>query len=199
MTGPFATLLLSLLNVVGFDRALEWGIHYPDDGPPYVLCWMRYPYLLVRAPAVGGGFTSRLMRVRQASDPARIGSDDLLTNTDVPGPRIDGKDTIPVADEVLRIAVKGDFVVAEWLLGGYVVRSLNNQHSTRYLCGDLDDVNSELAKADTPPITDADFRTFEELAEERSRLRVGSSLCGLAIGILPLAGVVLVAVIRRRW
>jgi len=189
---------MSLLTTVGFNRALEWGVHCPDDGPSYVVCWMRYPYVLVRCPAVGGGFGSRLMRVRQPSDPARITSDDILINPDVPGPQIDGKDTIPEVDNVVRIAVKGDFVVAEWIMGSYAVRSLSNQHSTGYLYGNLNEANVDLAKAGAPPISAADFHTFEELAEERNRLRIGCSLFGLAIGILPLAGVVLLALVRRR-
>lgn len=99
--------------------------------------------------------------------------------------------------DVDKTAVAGTWLIIRDKQGKYIAFDMAAGSDPYRQYSSLDRVNSDLARHGVGPVSDADFRTFEELAEERERRKVtwyGTTLALIALGW----AVVLVAVMWRR-
>lgn len=101
--------------------------------------------------------------------------------------------------DVDKTAVAGTWLIIRDRQGKYEAFDMakNGSYPYRQHCS-LDEVNTDLAQFDVAPVSDADFRTFEELAEERERRKV--TRCGVVLSVIAVgwAAVVVVVMWRRR-
>jgi hypothetical protein len=174
------SLLAFLPNHLGW---WEWDVNaaYPAGTPVYSI---RYPFVLFLSPTTGR---------------PTVGYE-----CSVGGPK---RSSEAVTTNFRRVAVADKFLVFEGLQGEYFALTGYGRPdpcetigtvTVMTVPGSLDETNSALAAEGVRRVSDSDFHTFEELAEEQDRRRVIWSLVGLAVGIVPLAGVVLLAMVWRR-
>ena len=111
--------------------------------------------------------------------------------------RVDGLERPAVCDDAHQTALSGPWLLIRDTAGRCFTLDTTNMDRA-FAFTDLAGVNAYLARVGASPVSDADFRTFEELADARGRRRVKWSLVGLAITLGPLVGLVLVVIVRRR-
>jgi hypothetical protein len=187
MTGPIWTGILTLLAAVGLDRQQDDGL--PPDTPPSDLVILRYPYAVAKDSTKGSTAPTELIELNNCHLWNCGFHFDWVYFDGLPRPTLN-----PDAHQTA--------VVGSWL----VVKDRQGQCYTFDMAGagdsspstNLDGVNDHLARHGVGPLTDTDFRTFEELMAERERRRVTWSLVGLAVGVAPLAVAVVVMFVRRR-
>ncbi len=188
MTAFVISVLLTIAPWL-YPQVEEWLYATPDT-PASDLVMLRYPYAVAKDHSLGPNARTELVKCDDFRRPFFCGiSSDWVV--------VGGVERPTIFFDTHQTATVGMWLVVRDRQGKcYTFDTTNREKSSAMT--DLAGVNAYLTSVGAPPVSDADFRTFEELADERSRRRVKWSLVGLAIGILPLAGVVLVAMVRRR-
>ncbi len=185
MTGPIATLLLLLFPCPPGGTG---SMSVPPDTPASDVVRIKSPYALAKDRSRGPNPPTELVSPYPA----------LVMCTPPRGwVQLNGQLMRTEWDDVDRVTMSGDWLVSQDRQGRYHMFDLTGPSTCPHSMSSLADANDQLARRGCAPVFDVDFRTFEELADERGRRRVKWSLVGLAVGILPLAGVVLAAMVRR--
>lgn len=190
-------LLLTLLAAVGLGPQPSPGFGYGQDTPASDVIRLGGGYSLAKDHSLGP--TAPTVVVEPSHPVPYLG---IARGW----PTIDGIPNSVIRDDAQRVAISGNWLVVQDQQGMYQIIDLRvakrdfadgSTSRTILLLHSLDAVNGALTQEHTGPVSDADFRTFEELVAERERRRVTWSLAGVAAGVAPLAMAVLV-VLRRR-
>lgn len=199
MATAIVTVFFSLLGDIGFNVPLQWQLHWPPDTPASDVIRLDRKFSLAKDHSLGPAVATVLVK----PDPRALYYSPYAHEW----PTIDGIPSTTVHDDAQRVAASGNWLVVQDRQGRYQLFDLwvtddklatdSTIQTTAFLLS-LDAVNDVLAHEHVGPLTDADFRTFEELMAERERRRVTWSLVGLAVGMAPLAVAVLVMLLVRR-
>lgn len=189
MATAIVTVFFSLLGDIGFDVPLAWQLHWPPDTPATQVIRLDREFSLAKDPLWPGAYT-----ILVAPDYVSL----YYAGHKQEWPRVDGMSSITIHHDAQRVAGAPNWIVIQDSQGRYRVMNLSVQNPHPTDEPSLDAVNDHLSRHGVGPLTDADFRTFEELMAERERRRVTWSLVGLAVGVLPLAVAVMVMLLVRR-
>lgn len=165
--------------------------HRIPDTPASDVVLLRHPYVMAKDHSLGPGAPTELVERGRCRGQIWIGLDWGWVCSD-------GLTCPTICGDAQQIAVVGTWLVVRDRQGQCLAFDTTKQDYDPSPPTTLDGVNDHLARYGVGPLTDADFRTFEELMAERERRRVTWSLVGLAVGLTPLAVVVLVVFVRRR-
>ena len=178
MTGPLTTLLLFLFP----PAPISGSVYVPPDTPASDVVHIRSPYALAKDHSRGPNPPTELV----GPYPRNIGC--------LPPPAWvyqNGEPMLTVLGDAERVALTGNWLISQDRMGRYIGFGLSEPHALRPSDSSLDDVNAQLAEHGVPPVSDADFRTFEQWAEERDRRKATQLLTGLSVisfGWLAVAG-----------
>ncbi len=113
-------------------------------------------------------------------------------------PRINGRPHDVVCHDVHRLAVVAGCTIVQHRSGGFSVYSQFGSGRVSIDFNTLEEVNNQLIPHGITLVSDADFRTFEELADERDRRKVTRCWTMLASIAVGWAAVVVAVMWRRR-
>lgn len=183
--------MFTLWNAVFALFAPPTGL--PDTPDSHVVR-LRPPYALAVHPAWEIPGSAMLIRPGMKFDPD-------CGRPSVSGVTMDGDTTIHVVYAVERAAVTGNWFVARYSDKWYCLLRLDDPNAEPSRPEGLREVNRLLADDGCGPLSDADFRTFEEWRDERDRTRERKRLTltsgGLAAVLVGWAAVGAVLAIRR--
>lgn len=165
MTGPIVTLLVSLFDTAGLFQPQPWLTGWTDtlpETPAADVVRLKPPYALVKHHSKGSNPPTELVGPYP---------DLVLGALPRTSARLAGRTMVTECDDAEWSVVSGDWLVIQDRQGHYVAFDLSKQYAPSLSEASLDAVNAHLAEHGVTPVSDADFRTFEQWAEERDRLR----------------------------
>ena len=163
------------------------------DTPPSDVVILRFPYAVAKNHSLGPTAPTELVDLDSCwFGKTRYHSDWVY---------YDGKGRGTKALDAYQTAVAGTWLIIRDRQGKYTAFDMADDggHFT-YPNPNLVEVNAKLAEASVGPVSDADFRTFEEWRDERDRRRATmtcSGLAGIAVGWALVVGAALVMWRRR--
>jgi hypothetical protein len=161
-----------------------------SDGAATQACWIRPPYALVKCQSEGGRYPARVVRAR----PVAPDEDSYWALLPVRHDGIVPLDT--VVSEVERVAVAGQFLVAQTTKGPVVVVNLDDASGKPVEFATAAAANEFLTSQGAAAVDEAEFRTFESVYEEsRPKPSVWAQVGSILLGVVLCAAVV----VGMRW
>lgn len=180
MTEFVISVLLTVAPALGPE--MQAWLNRPPDTPASDVVILRFPYAAVKNHTLGPTAPTELVDLEACwFGKKRYASDWVY---------YDGKRRGTIKRDAHQVAVVGT---------GWVVRDRQGKYSAfdmtssdwHFPVFSLADLNIQLTETGVSPVSDADFRTFEQWADERDRRRTTRSLAVLSAvspGWLAVAG-----------